>query len=465
MRALADLAKRFPDDVNALRLDLEALDQEGPIAEADRIAARIKTLDPDSELDLDRALARHDWKGAITELERIQKRRPDRKDIAARLADVLAREGDPSAAVAQLEKALEQGSAGRARRVFSALADAPFAKGHAGALRKALADALAEGARRRTTSAERDRSPRGGHLARAVASRREEADPRLRGLGEEGASHGGDGRARPRLLGALGSPRTRLERHAARARDPPAHPGAGGDRPRERAAAPHRDHPAPARPQARRHAARARAGRGEADGHDAAPPRWGDYIEDRAHHARSRATARRGSGTAGRTWVLPRGRQGVLAGASSSSSRRRTRKLDIEARGSVPTRPPSATSGRSSASAAGSSRDSPPAPEEPESAHSAGSTCRACVSGGASTLRGHGRALRGSRAVDTSPLDPRVRARAADMVKGLGEAQRDERARAPSMAGSSITSRRGPKRTAGASSSERAVRGRARSCT
>ena len=70
---------------------LEALDQDGPIAEADRVAARVKKLDPDAEVDLDRALARHDWKGAIAELDRLQKRRPDRKEIAARIADVLAR--------------------------------------------------------------------------------------------------------------------------------------------------------------------------------------------------------------------------------------------------------------------------------------------------------------------------------------------------------------------------------------
>ncbi len=145
LRALADLAARFPDDVNALRLDLEALDQEGPVDEADRIAARIKKLDPDAEIDLDRALARHDWKGAIAELERIQKRRPDRKDIAARLADVLGRAGDPTAAVKQLEKALAKDPLDAPAR-FS-LADGAFAKGQTGALRKALADALAEGAK------------------------------------------------------------------------------------------------------------------------------------------------------------------------------------------------------------------------------------------------------------------------------------------------------------------------------
>ena len=96
MRALADLAQRFPDDVAALHAYLEALDEEGPAAESDKVAARIKKLDPDAEVDLDRALARHDYKAAIAELGRLKQRRPDRKEMTTRIADVLARSGDPS---------------------------------------------------------------------------------------------------------------------------------------------------------------------------------------------------------------------------------------------------------------------------------------------------------------------------------------------------------------------------------
>jgi tetratricopeptide (TPR) repeat protein len=144
MRTLQELATRFPDDVPALRSYLDALDDDGALADADRIAARIQKLDPDSEVDLDRAVAREDWKGAVAELRRLAKRRPDRKEIAARIADVLLRGGDPSAALAQLEKALAKHPRDSAAR-FS-LADRKYARGDASALRTALAVALQIGA-------------------------------------------------------------------------------------------------------------------------------------------------------------------------------------------------------------------------------------------------------------------------------------------------------------------------------
>ena len=143
MRALSNLATRFPDDVAALRAYLGALDEEGPAADADRVATRIKKLDPDAEVDLDRDLARRDYKAAIGELHRLEKRRPDRKELAARVADVLARSGDPRAAAEQIEKSLAKHPRDAAARFR--LADRAFAGGDAAALRKALAAALQTG--------------------------------------------------------------------------------------------------------------------------------------------------------------------------------------------------------------------------------------------------------------------------------------------------------------------------------
>lgn len=140
MRALVDLAVRFPDDVAALRAYLEALDEDGPADEADKVAARIRKLDPDAEVDLDRALARHDYATAIAELHRLQARHPDRKDIAGRVAEVLGRSGDPSAAASQLEKALKNHP--RDEQARFRLADREYAKGDASALRRALAGGL-----------------------------------------------------------------------------------------------------------------------------------------------------------------------------------------------------------------------------------------------------------------------------------------------------------------------------------
>jgi tetratricopeptide (TPR) repeat protein len=145
MNAVKGLSERFPDDRDALALYLTALEDDGALAEADRIAGRIKQLDPDAEVDLDRALARRDWNAAITELRRLEKRRPDRKELAARIADVLMRAGDPSAAAAQLEKALAKNPNDVQARFR--LADHDYARGDTSALRRALAAALQAGSK------------------------------------------------------------------------------------------------------------------------------------------------------------------------------------------------------------------------------------------------------------------------------------------------------------------------------
>ena len=143
MRTLADLAQRFPEDANVLRMHLGALEEDGSLAEADAVATRVKKLDPDAEVDLDRALSRHDWKGALAELSRLSKRRPDRKELTVRVAAVLARSGDPTAAAAQLDKALAKNPEDSSARLR--LADRAYARGDLGALRRALADALQAG--------------------------------------------------------------------------------------------------------------------------------------------------------------------------------------------------------------------------------------------------------------------------------------------------------------------------------
>jgi len=145
MHAVTELAQRFPEDVAALRLYLEELDDLGSVVLADAVALRVGKLDPDSEIALDRALARHDGTGAVTELRRLAKRRPERKDIAVRVADVLARSGDPKAATLELQKALAKNPQDATARFR--LADAAYARGDVAALRTALAEALQVGAK------------------------------------------------------------------------------------------------------------------------------------------------------------------------------------------------------------------------------------------------------------------------------------------------------------------------------
>lgn len=144
MVTLRELEKRFPDDVVGLRMLLAALDDEGPSKDADAVAARIAKLDPDAEVDVDRALARHDFKAAADALNRLAKRRPDRKELASRIAAVLEQAGDPAAAAKQLEKALAR-DPDNAKARFR-LADRALSRGDESALRTALAQALQVGA-------------------------------------------------------------------------------------------------------------------------------------------------------------------------------------------------------------------------------------------------------------------------------------------------------------------------------
>lgn len=143
LRTFEDLANRFPDNTEVLAGYLAALEQDGAAAIADKVAARIHKLDPDTEIELDRAIARRDWPAAIAELRRLQKRRPDRKEIAGKIADVLLRSGDPKAAFAEIEKALAKNPADGAARFR--LADMAYARGDAGALRRALAETIHAG--------------------------------------------------------------------------------------------------------------------------------------------------------------------------------------------------------------------------------------------------------------------------------------------------------------------------------
>jgi tetratricopeptide (TPR) repeat protein len=145
IHAVSDLAQRFPEDLAALRAYVEELDEIGSVAAADAVAARLTKLDPDAEIALDRALARHDWSGAVSELRRLSKRRPERKDLAVRIADVLARAGDPNAAAQALSAALAKNPEDSSARFR--IADSAYARGDVSALRRALAEALQVGAK------------------------------------------------------------------------------------------------------------------------------------------------------------------------------------------------------------------------------------------------------------------------------------------------------------------------------
>jgi tetratricopeptide (TPR) repeat protein len=139
-----ELAKRFPEDVEALTAAANVYDTQGDFKRADELVERIRRLDPDNEVTLTRAIAREDYDTALRELKRMGKRRPERKDIADRIYDVMVRSGNQSESWKKLDAAVSKAPLDGAARL--ALADAHFAGGKHDALRKALVDALTRGA-------------------------------------------------------------------------------------------------------------------------------------------------------------------------------------------------------------------------------------------------------------------------------------------------------------------------------
>ncbi|MEM9693237.1 MAG: hypothetical protein AAGA56_11875 [Myxococcota bacterium] len=144
LRTLEKAASRFGDDVGVLKPLMAAYEQAGEIRKADGLAKRIATIDPFSEVTLERALARRDYATAEAELRRLAKLQPDREDVLKRLAALLVRSGRGGKSVAQLKKALEDAPESAPARL--ALADARLAGGDRRALTNALAEAIRTGA-------------------------------------------------------------------------------------------------------------------------------------------------------------------------------------------------------------------------------------------------------------------------------------------------------------------------------
>lgn len=143
-RNVKETAARFPDDVDALYALLRLHDERGDVAEADKVEKRIEALKPESEVALERALERRDWGAAIKELERIGKAHKDRRDIAAKISDLLTRAGRERESLEALERAVRKDPEDASARL--ALADARLARGDRGALRAALVEAIQTGA-------------------------------------------------------------------------------------------------------------------------------------------------------------------------------------------------------------------------------------------------------------------------------------------------------------------------------
>lgn len=141
---MRELLSRFPEHRGVLEHVLNILEGEGRHVEAERIAERLQELDPNRELSIGRALARRDYREALRALEELQERRPDRKDIPGRIADAKLRAGMDVDRIERLEAKLEKNPLDASNRLR--LADTRLSMGDELALRKALADAIVEGA-------------------------------------------------------------------------------------------------------------------------------------------------------------------------------------------------------------------------------------------------------------------------------------------------------------------------------
>ncbi|NUP11160.1 MAG: hypothetical protein HOW73_34375 [Polyangiaceae bacterium] len=145
-RTIGDLSKRFPDDVELLRLQLSILDDEGKRTEADALAKRIEGLEPESTITVERAIARNDLDAAARIVREAAEgsEGTSKNRLLRRVADLLVRAGKKKETLAILEQALTDDPSNS--RANLDLADARFAIGDHSALRRGLAHALRVGA-------------------------------------------------------------------------------------------------------------------------------------------------------------------------------------------------------------------------------------------------------------------------------------------------------------------------------
>ena len=138
------VVERFPDAEDALRDLVRIYDEEGCWREAEELVARIRKLDPDSDVAVERAIARRDFSAGVRALETLAAGRRDRRDLSARIADLLTRAGTSRESMERLQAAVGRKPLDPDARI--ALADAWLASGDRGALERALVESIRSGA-------------------------------------------------------------------------------------------------------------------------------------------------------------------------------------------------------------------------------------------------------------------------------------------------------------------------------
>lgn len=137
-------AERFPDDLDGVYAAAQAYEESGEFERADALYARVRKLDPDTEVFVGRAVERRDYKTALAELEKLQARRPHRKELIERFEELVKRDGGKYDVVALLEQAIEKEPTSGAARLQ--LADYRYARGDKKSLEAMLVEAVRDGA-------------------------------------------------------------------------------------------------------------------------------------------------------------------------------------------------------------------------------------------------------------------------------------------------------------------------------
>jgi tetratricopeptide (TPR) repeat protein len=138
------LARQYPESLEALQSALEVYQEQGDRNSVDHLTARIRTLDPDSEILITQALEREDYDTALAQLQQLAKRRPERKALQQRIDELSIRAGKKQDNVERLKALIDDDPTNTSLHL--AHADWALAHGDAGALHKQVATAVALGA-------------------------------------------------------------------------------------------------------------------------------------------------------------------------------------------------------------------------------------------------------------------------------------------------------------------------------
>jgi cellulose synthase operon protein C len=143
-KTVEHLLKKFPDEPDAITSAIDLAESRGDRSLTESLLAHLKEVSPDTEVLFSRAVRRRDFASARKELEQLLARRPERKDIGARIDRLLLQAGDNSRLLESLEAAVKKEPRDSHSRL--ALADARLAAGEKDALARALVDAIERGA-------------------------------------------------------------------------------------------------------------------------------------------------------------------------------------------------------------------------------------------------------------------------------------------------------------------------------